>query len=380
MSITRQQFLTSRSLTHFLDITFEHEADLDEATDFVLRKLKLRQFGPQSRLAAEDGSGPSMYFIEQGEAAVVREEEDGKASIPLATRDCFGELPVLSGDSRWATVRAESSVTAYELSMADFEEIICRYPHLTGTVLSKLYRGLASCGWQSERQREQLNKSEQLRGELGRAFTYIILMIGLYVFLLRGIQSGVFAGVGFDIDYAFSRVMEAALLLMIVLFIKKSSFTRSDFGLTLEGWKRSAIDAVAVSVAVMIALYALKWCSIRYRFDFVGDGQVISLHYLSWNFGVYAIVAFLQEFITRGVVQGAIHRLLVGRWAGATSVMISTLIFGLMHAHQPGYMIIASLASGLLWGFMYMRHQTLVGVTLSHFLVGNFAKLLGFLA
>ncbi len=380
MPITPKQLLSSSSLQQFLNIRIDNEADIGEDLLFFIQKLKSREFSPQTCIVTEGETGESMYFIEQGHADVIKDSEGGKAIGRLAPGDFFGELSLISGGPRAATVRADDTVIAYELSKTDYEETIRKFPHLTSTILDKIYNRLTRSYRQIEQQNEQLKKSNQMRIELGTAFTYVILMISLYIFMLRIIQSEYFANlhVHFDIDYVFSRVMEVALLFAISLYIKKSSFTRKDLGLTLEGWKRSSLESIGISAIVIVLLYLLKWCSIEYGFDFVGDGQVLSLGYLNWNFGIYLIVAFLQELIARGVVQGSIHKLLIGRWAGATAVTVATFIFGLMHAHQPVYIIVASLLSGFLWGFMYKRHQTLVGVTISHFLVGNFAKLVGF--
>jgi hypothetical protein len=39
---------------------------------------------------------------------------------------------------------------------------------------------------------------------------------------------------------------------------------------------------------------------------------------------------------------------------------------------------LSALLTSWLWGWMYNRHKSLVGVSVSHFLIGNAAGLMGF--
>ena len=98
----------------------------------------------------------------------------------------------------------------------------------------------------------------------------------------------------------FSRIIEAATLLMVLKIIVNSSLEWKHFGLTTLGARNSIIESILVSVAVMALLYWAKLILMRYYpASFAGE-EVIDFSYFDWTYITYLVVAPLQEFITRG--------------------------------------------------------------------------------
>ena len=151
-----------------------------------------------------------------------------------------------------------------------------------------------------------------MRLELASLFTNVVLLITLYTFILGLINSDFFA-LRFDPEnyYLFSKLIEAATLLMVLKIIVNSSLEWKHFGLTTLGARNSIIESILVSVAVMALLYWAKLILMRYYpASFAGE-EVIDFSYFDWTYITYLVVAPLQEFITRGVVQSTLQRLLV---------------------------------------------------------------------
>jgi CRP-like cAMP-binding protein len=98
-------------------------AELDELAA-VVRELKVESGGTVTTL---DGYGNSMYFIEQGNAAVLT---DGGESIQLGPGDTFGEIAPLLTGQRTATVAARTPMRLLLLSDQDFQRIRARVPEL----------------------------------------------------------------------------------------------------------------------------------------------------------------------------------------------------------------------------------------------------------
>src|SRR5918995_3704365 len=90
----------------------------------VMRELKVEAGGTVTTL---DGYGNSMYFIEQGNAAVLT---DGGESIQLGPGDTFGEIAPLLTGQRTATVAARTPMRLLLLSDQDFQRIRARVPEL----------------------------------------------------------------------------------------------------------------------------------------------------------------------------------------------------------------------------------------------------------
>jgi monovalent cation:H+ antiporter, CPA1 family len=96
--------------------------ELDELAA-ALRELEVEAGATVTTL---DGYGTSMYFIEQGEAAVLT---DGGESTPrLGPGDTFGEIAPLLTGQRTATVAARTPMRLLLLSDQDFQRIRARVP------------------------------------------------------------------------------------------------------------------------------------------------------------------------------------------------------------------------------------------------------------
>jgi CRP-like cAMP-binding protein len=80
-----------------------------------------------------DGYGNSIYFIEQGEAAVLT--NGGESTHSLGPGDMFGEIAPLLTGQRTATVAARTPMRLLLLSDQDFQRIRARVPELERLML-----------------------------------------------------------------------------------------------------------------------------------------------------------------------------------------------------------------------------------------------------
>ena len=106
----------------------------DEALFECLSILKLTasssnrasiDFGRGERVIREGAEGDSMFVMLRG-AAKVSISRNG-TSIPVATLsagDCFGEMSLLTGERRTATVRAETDCHVMEISKPVMAEVL----------------------------------------------------------------------------------------------------------------------------------------------------------------------------------------------------------------------------------------------------------------
>lgn len=73
--------------------------------------------GPLERLVVQGQDGTSLFILVEGAVEVLLRREDGK-DWPLDTRlkgAVLGEMSLLTGESRAATVRAVTGATVYEI-------------------------------------------------------------------------------------------------------------------------------------------------------------------------------------------------------------------------------------------------------------------------
>ena len=189
----------------------------------------------------------------------------------------------------------------------------------------------------------------------------------------------------FDIDALFGsashtwRLIIWAGLLSIALpclvYLRRTRFPLSDFGLTLDGWRRSLAES---GVIIAVGLVALTLLAIFLD----GRSGDPAAPLFDWKHiaGIgaisYVLHSFMQEFVARGVLQGTLMRVLAARH-DAIAILSAAFIFASLHAIVGLKFVIVTFFVSLLLGYVYNRHRTLIGVTLIHAVLGEAIFVLG---
>ncbi|MEM1059003.1 MAG: cyclic nucleotide-binding domain-containing protein [Verrucomicrobiota bacterium] len=110
------------------------------------RSKNLGHVEPQV-IISQDETGDGVYIIEKGVVEVVSQSPDGKHDRVLAylcRGDFFGELSVLTGETRSASIRACEDVHLIKIPTPDFLHLIKRVPGLgyyfSAHLAARLYR------------------------------------------------------------------------------------------------------------------------------------------------------------------------------------------------------------------------------------------------
>jgi CRP-like cAMP-binding protein len=101
----------------------------DEQLDSLVQQSRVSHFGRGERVIREGAEGDSMFVLLRG-AAEVSISKNG-TSIPVATLkapDCFGEMSLLTGERRTATVRAETDCQVMEIGKPVMAEVLRASP------------------------------------------------------------------------------------------------------------------------------------------------------------------------------------------------------------------------------------------------------------
>lgn len=104
-------------------------------------------YAPGDYIVREGQEGDAFYLIRSGEVDIVKENLGGKVVNHLANGQFFGELALLTGVPRAASVRAKTEVAVYRLGKADFERLVTSIPQIRDAIL-----GVAAGYSQSVRQ------------------------------------------------------------------------------------------------------------------------------------------------------------------------------------------------------------------------------------
>jgi CRP-like cAMP-binding protein len=117
----------------------------------LLPFFKLCIVDPGEVLCREGEAGDSLFLILEGQAEVLK----GQQPITvLGAGEVFGEMAVLTGEPRSATVVARTPMELYELKRNDFNALLARAPQIAGAMSLVLARRLQSTT-ESQAQAEQ---------------------------------------------------------------------------------------------------------------------------------------------------------------------------------------------------------------------------------
>jgi CRP-like cAMP-binding protein len=115
-----------------------------EVTDKDLRaiaaSMKRRAFAPGDEIVSEGEGGVGFFFVESGSLSVTNE---GKVLATLGNGDHFGEVALLSGAGRTATVKADTDVVCWGMPAWNFRPLVREQPSVTVKLLERMARQLS---------------------------------------------------------------------------------------------------------------------------------------------------------------------------------------------------------------------------------------------
>ncbi len=130
-------------------------ADLEqEELESFSRVAVPRSFPASTRVFHEGDHSDACYIVSAGSFRVTREHSDGRA-ITLATLgpgDIFGELAMLDGEVRSASVEALSDGELLALPASDVRALLARHPEITVKLVAALVRRLRAANERISRQ------------------------------------------------------------------------------------------------------------------------------------------------------------------------------------------------------------------------------------
>jgi pyruvate,water dikinase len=115
-------------------------ADMDRRqAEQIARLLKLRPFAKGETVIMEGSGGAAFFLIESGDATVSKK---GVHQATLGPGDCFGELALIDGGPRSATVTAATDLVCYGLTFWEFRPLIERNSSIAWKLLQALAKRL----------------------------------------------------------------------------------------------------------------------------------------------------------------------------------------------------------------------------------------------
>jgi CRP-like cAMP-binding protein/CheY-like chemotaxis protein len=100
-----------------------------DSIDFITEKLKFKQFKNGATICKTGDPGDKMYIVLSGKVAVTA--ANGEVLAHIASGNYFGEMSLLTGEPRSATVIAAEDTETFVLEKEDFDVILEKYPSIS---------------------------------------------------------------------------------------------------------------------------------------------------------------------------------------------------------------------------------------------------------
>ena len=100
-----------------------------EARQVLARASQLHLFGNGECIVRQDAGGDSMFVLLQGRARVVLEASGQEVAV-IPAGGFFGEMSMLTGEPRTASVKALDDTTVLEISASAFRNLAAAHPRL----------------------------------------------------------------------------------------------------------------------------------------------------------------------------------------------------------------------------------------------------------
>jgi len=111
----------------------------DDQLDALLPRGRIVHFGRGEKLIQQGDNGDSMFILVEGHANVLVKRDGGARRVAsLKSGDCFGEMSLLTGELRSATVLAESDCEVVEISKSVLAITLKEQPELLGQLSNLL--------------------------------------------------------------------------------------------------------------------------------------------------------------------------------------------------------------------------------------------------
>ena len=180
-----------------------------------------------------------------------------------------------------------------------------------------------------------------------------------YLFILLvyiGIPLSILAGV-IDFNYKFHALTIGAII--VYIFCRLMGFTHKDLGITLAGARKSIMYVLPVTGVLAVA-GVVVWLA---GFSRITPNE-------NWYFFIFYIFISspFQEFLYRGALEALMER---EKYKYAAKLIVSSLLYSFVHVIYRDWLTLAlTFAIGLIWYYCYEKKKSLVGVSVSHAVLG----------
>lgn len=350
--------------------------------------LKHRQAKSNEVVIQEGSPATTLFILVQGKVVVYKkgsaEHQDHIITI-LGENNCFGELALLDQKTRSASVKTLSDSSFLTLDRSDLVKLEHRdagaYAVLLRNIAINVSQHLRESNVTSVKILEEKLILSRIQIALGTFITYTIFLLAIYSIILGITQKLT--------TYAATTTLISSPLLiffavLVLLMMKQSGLSWSTYGFTLNHWQWVVKDSLLWTLGFIGLISLLKIATLYYSnqslhanfFSVINFSHDALSPLRLYSILIYIILVPLQEIIARGALQSSLRHFLPQTKNRETlAIIMAATVFSAMHAHLSILFVFITFIPGLFWGVLFARHNSILGVMISHILIGTWAFL-----
>jgi CRP-like cAMP-binding protein len=93
----------------------------------IVHVMQVRSLAPDEYVFRQGDAGDAWYVVHRGQMEVTKDAGDGPRAVALlGPRTCFGEMAILDGSPRSASVRAIVESSAFRVPRSEFSDLLAK--------------------------------------------------------------------------------------------------------------------------------------------------------------------------------------------------------------------------------------------------------------
>lgn len=347
----------------------------------TLKRISIKEvYGPGLKILEEGSEAKSFFLVRKGEVTIMKDSVQlGKKLV----NEHFGVMPLIDGSKRSADAYSNGETIVLRISYKRLKEEQNKsiYHNIISNQLLDQQNQLRRMNQVTiDEVKEKLNLSI-LKEDAIKFFISLVMVLLIYNFVLGSyLEWGEILK-----DPIIHQILTPGIIIVLgimgIVHVRSNRYPLKDYGLTLGNWRKDVPEALlwtGIFLALMLlakyaatfipgsGFYGQKVLDISNLLDF--DTVTLLAIYIG-----YTVLVPIQEFCARGIMQTGLMKILDGKDKQLYSILLASGLFSAFHLYQNMQFALLTFIPGIFWGYMFDKQQSLLGVSISHIIIGLLA-------
>lgn len=355
--------------------------------EIIGRVIARREVAGGTTILEEGKPTELLFVVASGTVEVTRHDRDHDEEHRVATLGVgavLGEMSIFDGLPTTASVRAREPCTLWEIPFIALRpggHLVAGGPdaHARAEAYEDLVAALAKsmAARLREMSHDDLARARE-RAALGVFVVDALVLLAGYAVLLAVLPK---VRASLPASSSFVSIPLIALFAYgAIRFIRKTGLPLARFGLGFDHLFGSLGLTLVVTPLLLLATTAAKAIALAVEptwrglplFERTDVAARFAEPAVQRLMLVYVVSCVVQELIVRCALQSGLMLFLRGKWATPRAVLVAAVLFAVNHLHMSAFFAAAAFFPGILWGLVYARRPHVIGVTISHVVLGAF--------